>query len=528
MSKKQISQLTEGTPASNDMMVYVDAAGVTKKTQAGNVPTAGAGSTTFVSLTDVEPNTLDGNLGKIPYVSETAGVKKLKFQHLPSYTDNVGANGLIRGGFVKLAGANWTYVFTALEYVINGRIYDDAPVSAQVTLDDGHATFDRFDTIVVEIDDVSADPPTPSIVVLKGVEDGSEFIPVPDLLTQCVITSRSVAATLTADPSIVSESIYDENTGETAEWDVTDTPLAANLGATTLPAVGTYYITLPAYTSDILEFTKDALFPYVATDVYFQYIKIPSVDWANALVEIRFEDSTDTNLYMTCTLNKNNLGKYGVDPTDSGWQLLRIPFNNFAKSSVDFDQYDICRFTFINTPALEFDWINTQAGIDVAEGKTVTEVVQPQAGTGISIDKTDPLRPVYSSTQTAGLITQVKLTLTPAEIKAIGTTNIDFIAAPAAGIMRTLIGQPFAVMTYGSAPYTANNINLLVDGSATPIFVLSSFIDSVINNTKRFALQSPSDNDIIVTSKIVIDGTDSALTGDSPITIYANYIDTTL
>jgi len=435
---------------------------------------------------------------------------------------------LIRGGLVKLLGSNWTFRFTASEYVINGRLYDDAPITEDKTLDDGHATFDRFDTIVVEIDDVSADPPVASIVVLKGVEDGSLFIPVPDLRTQCVITSRLVPAGSTTDTSIVTEAIYNENTGETAEWDVTDTPAAANLGSTTLPDVGTYCIDLPTYVSDVLEFTKDALYPYTAEDVFFQSIKIPGADWGNALIEIRLEDSTDTDLYMSCTLNKNNLGKFGVDLTDTGWQLLRIPFNNFVKSSVDFDQYDVLRYTFDNTPAMDFDYIVIQEGINAPEGKNLSEVVQPQAGTGITIDKTDPLRPVYSTTLTSGLITQAKLTLTAAEVKAIGTTNIDFIPAPAAGIMRTIIGRPFAVLTYGSTPFTDNPLTLKYNSATGPIGRVISLIDATKDTTKRFEWDASADDDIVVTEKLVIDGTDSALTGDSDVAIYANYIDTTL
>ena len=117
---------------------------------------------------------------------------------------------------------------------------------------------------------------TPSIVVVAGTPAASPVKPGIDLSTQVELSFITVAALATTDPNVITEVVYDENLGETAEWDITNTPAGANLANNTDPAVGTVSITLPAYTSDIIEWTKDALYTYVTDETLSFYMRIAS------------------------------------------------------------------------------------------------------------------------------------------------------------------------------------------------------------------------------------------------------------
>ena len=109
-------------------------------TKANLVGTPFAGA--FTDLSDVDETTLTGNEGKVPMVtvdqSTDPNTTKINFERLPTFTDLLGGNAIIKGGIVY-SGSGLTYRAWSTAYIIDGR-YLDIPVSANVTQATADAT----------------------------------------------------------------------------------------------------------------------------------------------------------------------------------------------------------------------------------------------------------------------------------------------------------------------------------------------------------------------------------------------------
>lgn len=114
-----------------------------------------------------------------------------------------------------------------------------------------------------------------------------------------------------------------------------------------------------------------------------------------------------------------------------------------------------------------------------------------------------------------------KISLTAAQVKTLGATPIDAIVAPGAGKVINVLSV-IANLVYGTTAFDANDVTIAVDGGST-LATLTSLLDSVADTAKRGALSAPVDNDIVANAKVVIGGTDSVATGDSPLDIYITY-----
>ena len=337
-----------------------NAAGTTKRITKSNLvgtPFAGA----FTDLTDVDETTLTGSEGKVPTIiadlSTDPATRKIKFERLPTFQDSLGGNAIINGG-IAYSGTGLTFRAWATEYIINGR-YIDTPVSSDVTQTTADATHPRIDVFVVQI--TTDEPPVPSIAIVTGVAAASPIKPSIDLSTQTEISFRTIAAGATVGTAIT-EKIYDEDTGETAEWDITDTPAGANLADNTDPAVGTVAITLPAYLSDTIKWTKNALYTYLSDDILCFYIRITAGLTPKAGLQFKLKDSS-TGYYYNFASKIVNLRDYGFVSSNSAWQLIQIPLTAFTPNTRVQTQYDELEIIFKNTPILELDWIVVQSRI---------------------------------------------------------------------------------------------------------------------------------------------------------------------
>ena len=385
------------TPADGDLIEIIDvsdtsanAAGTTKKITKLNLlgtPFAGA----FTDLSDVDETTLTGNEGKVPMVtvdqSTDPNTTKLNFERLPTFTDLLGGNAIIKGGIVY-SGTGLTYRAWATSYIIDGR-YLDIPVSANVTQATADSTNPRIDVFVVEV--TTAEPPVPSIVIVEGTPAANPVKPSIDLSTQVEISFRTVAALATTDTDAVTEVIYNESLGETAEWDITDTPAGANLSDNTDPAVGTVAITLPAYTSDVIEWTKDALYTYVGAEMLLFYIRITSGLTPKSEMQFKLRDNS-TGYYYIFSSKIVNLRDYGFVQSDTDWQLIQIPLSAFSANTRFQTQYDEFEITFTNTPIIELDWIviqgsvvnpSNQVRVKFIDGDSALDAVYTEGNVGI-------------------------------------------------------------------------------------------------------------------------------------------------
>tara|TARA_R110000772_G_scaffold33245_2_gene81010 strand:+ start:5224 stop:7521 length:2298 start_codon:yes stop_codon:yes gene_type:complete len=418
MADERLSDKTAlTTPADGDLLEIIDisdtsanAAGTTKKiTKLNLLGTPFAGG--FTDLSDVGETTLTGSEQKVPIVklSDDGLTRKLKFERLPTFTDLLGGNAIVKGG-IAYSGTALTYRAWATAYIINGQ-YLDTPVSADVTQATADATNPRIDVFVVEV--TAAEPPVPSIVIVTGTPAANPVKPSIDLTTQVEISFRTIAALATTDTDAVTEVIYDENLGETAEWDITDTPAGANLADNTDPAVGTVAITLPAYTSDTIEWTKASLYTYVAAEMLSFYIRITAGLTPKSAMQFKLRDNS-TGFYYNFSSTILNLLDYGFVQSDTDWQLIQIPLSAFAPNTRTQTQYDEFEITFITTPIIELDWIVIQGS-----------VVNPSNQITVKfIDGDDPLDAVYTEGNVG-----IKTTTPTQALDVAGNININEASA---------------------------------------------------------------------------------------------------
>ena len=320
MADERLTDKSElSTVADGDKVHIVDvsdtsqnAAGSSKWiTKANLVGTPFAGA--FTDLSDVDETTLTGQEGRVPQVRGGS----LKLNRLPTYEDLLGGNAIIKGGVTYITGALSYFAFGE-SYIINNELIETY-ISAFVTLSNGDATKPRIDVITITMT-----AGTPSIVVVAGTPATSPVKPAIDLATQVELSFITVAALATTDTTATTEVIYDENLGETAEWDITDTPAGANLSDNTDPAVGTVAITLPAYTSDTIEWTKASLYTYVAGEFLCFYIRIASGITNSSKMTFKLRDS-NTAYYYNFSSTFTALRQYGFVNTVTTWQLIQIP-----------------------------------------------------------------------------------------------------------------------------------------------------------------------------------------------------------
>jgi hypothetical protein len=330
--------------------------GTSKKIQKQNV---GIGA--FTTLSDVDEPTLVGKEGQFPFVSINQevdpAVRAIKFQSIPTYQDLFGANAVVKGGVTNRTGSLVFEVFASI-FIIDNNQYSQL-VSGTVTLATGDATNPRIDLFVVQA--TAGDPRVFSIEVIEGTPSATPVKPTIDPLTQAEITFATIPALATTIAAVTTESVYDEDTGEPTEWDATTIPVGTDMASTVLPKVGTVSILLPAYSTEVLEFTKLTAFDYNAEANLVFYMKIVSGLTPRAKLQFKLKNGSDFYLFTKAI---NGLSNYGFSISNADWQLVTIPLGEFTASSRTITSYDELEITFGNTPIIGLDWIGVQQGIN--------------------------------------------------------------------------------------------------------------------------------------------------------------------
>lgn len=359
-----LTDVLEGSYVGQDGKVVVVAAG-------GGLEFTGQTAAQFLGLTDVTETTYEGFEGQVPAVTvdrtQEPPVSSLEFARLPTFEDLYGGNAIINGGVVLRSTTALIYTVWASAFVINNK-YHNITVSEDITLSQGDATYGRIDVLAIEVNTLLK-PVAATVVVLEGVPSANPVKPTVDLSKQVEVSFVNVAANEQTDPNAITDTIYDDNTGEPTEWNNVLTPTGANLNDATDPKVGTVSMSFPAYTgTDVLSFKKDSLITFVPDESLIFYIK-PSVRF-NLKSKLTFKLINSATLgYWNISLSTANLDKYGFDLAGFGdWQLIQIPLSEFVVNSRAETQYDTLELTFSKTSALDLDWFVIQG--DVANPST--------------------------------------------------------------------------------------------------------------------------------------------------------------
>jgi hypothetical protein len=281
---------------------------------------------------------------------------QMKTDLLVGQTTIENTTGNYAKGGVSWSGTGLVYNVWVSECGINSTVYNTL-VSGQVTLSAGDATNPRIDKFVIEVN-AFASPPTFEIKAVEGTPAASPLEPSINLVNQAEISFRITAANETTDPVTQIETIYDENTGESAEWDNDNIPSGANLDYATDPYQGTKCLYVPSVQSDAAQWTNDSLITFNGSDSLVFALR------ANLSTSAQFQVkliNSSSGAYYLKTLKYSDLNKFGGKTSEVNWQLIQVKLSDFAPSSKSNTQYDSIEITFIKIPNLSIDWLHIQS-----------------------------------------------------------------------------------------------------------------------------------------------------------------------
>ena len=379
MADERLTVQTEiTTPASGDFLHIVDvsdttehATGTSKKIQYSNLT-----KKRFVELLDVSDDDYLGKVGYVPMVVGQGGPPYgyLKLTKLPDFGNIYGGSGFINYSIAHIGGLTYHFSFNGI--IVNG-IYYDATLSAVLTLNDGDATHPRIDVIVVTLTDPIAE--TFAYSIIEGTPAASPVKPVVNLENQVEFTFRTVAAGETTDPNAATELVYNENTGESSEWDNSFLLTDGELDATDDPFLDTYYIkvldgTLPA--DPRVVFDNDSSIDFTLDKKLVFAMKTAGTWDYYASVQIKLIDIT-SGQYAVLKLTSQNLLNYGFSNDGTGWQVVTIPFSDFILQNPAFTDFDRIEFKADVLVYLDLDWINFQWALPPDPTPTTTTETKP-------------------------------------------------------------------------------------------------------------------------------------------------------
>jgi len=203
---------------------------------------------------------------------------------------------------------------------------------------------------------------------------------------------------------------------------------------TTDPAVGTVAITLPAYTSDTIEWTKDALYTYVAAEMLSFYIRITTGLTPKSAMQFKLRDNS-TGYYYLFSSKIVNLRDYGFVQSDTDWQLIQIPLSAFSANTRVQTQYDEFEITFTATPIIELDWIviqgsvinpSNQVTVKFIDGDSALDAVYTEGNVGIGTTTPTSKLEVVGDMKISGVNDFSGLLIDPPTSSAIGGGYIAF------------------------------------------------------------------------------------------------------
>lgn len=307
-----------------------------------------------------------------------------------TFPDIFGGNAIIRGGVIHIEDLDF-YVWST-GYIIDSVYYEE-PVSGTVTLDPSDPTNDRIDLFVVENDGDG----TAGVGKVTGTPGASPVKPNLDLQTQAEVSLRIVQATETSPAEITKELIYDEHTGSPSEWDLGASQLADNPVYATDPYKGTVCFRQPSEGTFVYSKASDNT-PEKDDSLIFaiKLVSGASISRSQFLSVALTDSSLVGGIVVPTPVTMNNISanKYGLNfYLLDEWQLVQIPLSDFGFLGT----YDTITFTSKGTTELNFDWIHIQSGITGGGSGNFPYLIDVEEGSGITIDKTDPQRPIISA-----------------------------------------------------------------------------------------------------------------------------------
>jgi len=445
---------------------------------------------------------------------------QMKAELIGSTIINESSSGNWVKGGISWTGTGLTYNVWVNECAINSTVYNTL-VSSQVTLSDGDATNPRIDKFVIEVNDF-ASPPTFEIKAVEGTPAASPVEPSINLVNQAEIGFRITSANETTDPVTQLETIYDENTGESAEWDNDSVPSGANLDYATSPYKGSKCLYVPNVIDSEVRWINDSLLTYNESDSLVFALR------ANLSTSSRFQIkliNSSNNTYFLRSFKASDLKRFGGSESEVDWQLLQIKLSDFAPSSRSNTQYDSIEIRFIKTPILSLDWLHIQSDlgqptnpIKFTDLGDTPNNYSGQAGKVATV-KSDETGLEFGNASGGGLLTQVKVSLTANQIKNIGSTPIDVIAAQGAETIVNIITIVYE-WEYGSVPFDNNGIDIGTP-SATPYNIIPA---SVLSGTAdKLNNGFVTSGGITKNEAIQLSGTDSVANGDSTLNVFITY-----
>ena len=237
---------------------------------------------------------------------------------------NTTASGtyLISGGGVGYSGSGLTFNVASASYVIQGQAYVSPATS--VTLATADPSHPRYDVIVVDN--------TSSAYAITGTPAATPIVPTAFPATQLSLDVISVPAAATTPTGVTSYLIYDEDTGPSSEWTVTDVPGSGGtitLNSTAAPYHGSKSIYASSASGNALYIqlnTSTPVNPGSYANLVFYVKSLGS--WGTWGLQCSFYDSTYDYLLG------NNVwlydGTYGFDSSNTAaYQQIVIPLSAF-------------------------------------------------------------------------------------------------------------------------------------------------------------------------------------------------------
>ena len=377
----------------------------------------------FLSLIDVEDTTYSGKLGYAPIVSiDNAGSiePKLKLKKIPQFEDIFSGSTVLVGGVTHITGL--TYRVWATSYIIN-NVHYGLPVSKTVTLEDGGVD-PRFDVFAIRYEPTSSIT-APEIVVIEGTPSSTPVKPTVDLSKEVEVSFKLLLAGETSDPNVNIELVFNENTGESTEWNNIFLLSGGDLTDTDDPYIGSSCFSVSQSSIDSaidkrVSWKNNSDINFSGSKELTFALKTDSSWTKYSNLSIKLIDSNSSK-YRILNLNPSIISKYGFDHTESGWRLLSIKLSDFIALDLSQTTFDTIEFTLNKLPDVSIDWINFQGGLpETNDKKPVTEIesgdnidlektggkviistesklISVLGGTGVIIDNTDPRKPVINS-----------------------------------------------------------------------------------------------------------------------------------
>jgi hypothetical protein len=263
----------------------------------------------------------DGDNGNITKNFKLSSLSSYFNSDLIEYINNIigiGSTGstLINPSIFNIP-ETFEYIVQADAYIINGILYN-TPVNDTVTLAVSDVTNNRFDVIVVNING--------TVTAVTGTPAANPTIPLIDEETQVRVTTILVEANTTEPDGVVTDLVYDENSGTPTEWNAVASGGTVNLSSAEQAESGTVSIKFTSASSgDNVIFTDTATHEGSSLSVIRFGVYLPSA--SNYRFSLKIPDVGGVN--TTGVFFED--GQYGFNASLTGvWQIITIPASEFA------------------------------------------------------------------------------------------------------------------------------------------------------------------------------------------------------